>query len=184
MALCDLAAALNPAAHGRGGWQCTGSIPSTLICSGSSSSWGGVICSSGIVSTITLISLKLTGTIPTSIGLLSRLSSLYVYLNSITGSIPSTMGLLSKINTLRLDGNSLTGSVPSTLCADSALTMLYVSSNRLSCYALCMSSVTISAYDTLPMCSNCKYSVVVFIVWHYYFTHSCTLSHCLLNNQV
>ena len=155
--LCDLATSLNPAARGRGGWQCLGSTPSTPICSGSTSSWGGVACNNGNVVSISLSGLKLSGTTPTSIGLLSSLTTLLIGRNSFTSSIPSELGQLKLLATIDLSVNSITGYVPKTLCSHSALTSLSFGSNPLECYFNCLSSVaSLSAGAINPFCSDGK----------------------------
>eukprot|EP01042_Synura_sphagnicola_P004962 gene4962-6323_t len=153
--LCDLSSSLNPAARGRGGWKCTGSTPSTPICSGSVSNWGGVVCSNGNVVSILLAGLKMVGTIPTSIGLLSTLTSLSISRNSITSTVPSQLGQLKLLATIDLSVNSITGYVPKTLCSDSALTSLSFGGNPLGCYFNCLSSVTSLSTGTInPVCSD------------------------------
>ena len=61
------------------GWACTGSGPSTPVCSGSTSTWSGVVCISGNVVSISLSAFSLTGSIPSSLG--KTLRSLYVLLH-------------------------------------------------------------------------------------------------------
>ena len=146
IALCDLAAALNPASHGRSGWNCSGNTPAVSICSDSLSNWGGVSCSDGYVKTVSLAGLGLVGTIPDSVGYLSRLQSLVLSSNSISGTIPTSFGQLSLISVLKVDSNSLTGSVPSALCAASSLSYLSFSANLLGCYASCLTSVLQRGY--------------------------------------
>ena len=113
------------------------------ICNGSSTTWGGTTCIDGVITSIFLLTIKLVGTIPSSIGSLSRLTSLDLHSNSITGTLPSTLGQLSKIVSIRVDSNSLTGIVPSTLCAATSLTSLNFGNNLLACYAPCLKSVAI-----------------------------------------
>jgi len=163
--MCDLAASLNPASRGRGGWQCSSSTPSTQICSGSISSWGGIACNNGNVVSILLSGLKLSGTIPTSIGLLSSLTTLLISRNSITNSIPSELGQLRSLVSLDLSANLITGSVPRALCLDSALTALSFGSNSLVCYFNCLSSVpSLSAGAINPICTEGKIKFYVFII--------------------
>ena len=58
----------------------------------------------------------LRGTIPTSIGYLQSLTSLYLSSNYFTGTIPSSIGYLTNLVILHLYVNLLTGSIPSSLC--------------------------------------------------------------------
>jgi hypothetical protein len=69
--------------------------------SDSSSSSGGQAC--------------LSGTLPTELGLLTRLEILWLFENSFTGTLPSELGLLTNIKECLLFTNSLEGDLPSTL---------------------------------------------------------------------
>ena len=125
-AMCDLAAALNPAAHGQAGWTCSGGSPILAVCS-----WGSVTCSGGSITSIYLQSVGLTGTFPTSIGALLTLQQLEACCNNIGGTIPSTIGLLSSLTYLSIGSNNLVGSIPSTIGYMSALTIIYLDTNHL-----------------------------------------------------
>jgi Leucine-rich repeat (LRR) protein len=59
---------------------------------------------------------SLTGSIPSEIGALTRLTALSLYSNSLTGFIPSEIGALTRLTALYLYSNSLTGSIPESLC--------------------------------------------------------------------
>ena len=154
IALCDLAAALNPTTHGRSGWNCYGYTPTASICTGSISNWGGVLCISDYVKSVSLAGLGLVGTIPDSVGYLSRLQSLVLSSNAISGTIPTSFGLLSLISVLKVDSNSLTGSVPSALCAAKSLNTVSFSANLLGCYASCLTSVSTRQYGTTARCND------------------------------
>ena len=154
IALCDLAAALKPASYGRSGWKCNGYTPTASICSGSISTWGGVLCISDYVKSVSLAGLGLVGTIPDSVGYLSRLQSLVLSSNAISGTIPTSFGQLSLISALKIDSNSLTGSVPSALCAASSLSYLSFSANLIGCYASCLTSVSTLLYGAAFPCTN------------------------------
>ena len=78
-------------------------------------SYYGVTCNSNStsatyesVTSISLGSLSLTGTIPSSIGSLSALTSLYLQSNQLVGTIPSTFSKLITLSTLYLYSNYLT----------------------------------------------------------------------------
>jgi Leucine-rich repeat (LRR) protein len=60
-------------------------------------SWYRVTCRGGHVSNIDLWFNDLTGTIPTELGNLSNLTTLYLYDNELTGSIPTELGNLSNL---------------------------------------------------------------------------------------
>ena len=107
-AMCELAAALDPKSRGHSGWECTeDGRPREELCVESRSGWGGVKCNKGVVEAIFLIGLGLKGSLPSSLGSLTRLTMLDLHYNSITGTIPVTLGLLSEVMYIRLDGNAL-----------------------------------------------------------------------------
>jgi hypothetical protein len=59
----------------------------------------------------------LSRTIPTELGLLSRLSILWLFNNSLTGTIPTELALLTNLQELFLESNLLNGTVPDAVCA-------------------------------------------------------------------
>ncbi|XP_078165933.1 uncharacterized protein LOC144560574 isoform X1 [Carex rostrata] len=74
----------------------------------------------------------LSGLIPSSIGNLTNIKVLYLSGNNLSGSIPSSIGNLTKIIALYLWGNNLSGSIPSEIGELIHLTDLELSSNFLS----------------------------------------------------
>ena len=70
-----------------------------------------------------------SGTIPTEIGLLSKLSSLSFSENMLTGPLPTEIGLLTKLTTLLLDRNSLAGPLPTEIGKLSSLATLQLNAN-------------------------------------------------------
>ena len=80
---------------------------------------------------ISLYSLALYGSLPSSIGNFQSLTILSLQNNSINGSIPSTISGMTALQSLNLYSNSLTGSIPSTISALTALQVLVLDSNRL-----------------------------------------------------
>ncbi|XP_022726003.1 probable LRR receptor-like serine/threonine-protein kinase At2g16250 [Durio zibethinus] len=78
-----------------------------------------------------LRSCNVTGVIPSSIGNLTNLTSLYLSDNRLTGQIPSTLGQLLSLLVLDLSKNLLTGSIPSSFVSLRDLTSLDISSNNL-----------------------------------------------------
>ena len=155
----------NPASLGRAGWSCVDSVPVSQMCSGSSPLWEGLLCNAGSVVSISLSGLGLTGTIPSSVGLLSRLTKLDIHSNSIQGIIPSSFGNLNNIQKLRLDSNKLSGSVPSSICSDKGLTNINVAGNSFSCYATCLTSVTMRSFG----CSQCSLGIFDFVILNTYY---------------
>ncbi|KAH7866913.1 hypothetical protein Vadar_026595 [Vaccinium darrowii] len=75
---------------------------------------------------------QLSGEIPSQL-FSSNMTLLHVLFenNSFSGSIPSTLGLVTSLEVLRLDRNSLTGSVPSNLSKLVHVSELYLSNNQL-----------------------------------------------------
>ncbi|XP_007042189.2 PREDICTED: probable LRR receptor-like serine/threonine-protein kinase At2g16250 [Theobroma cacao] len=78
-----------------------------------------------------LRSCSVTGVIPSSLGNLTNLTSLYLSDNRLTGQIPSTLGQLLSLSVLHLSKNLLTGSIPSSFGSLMNLTSLDISSNNL-----------------------------------------------------
>ena len=58
---------------------------------------------------------RLTGKVPSELGGLSNLRSLYLYGHQLTGPIPMELGGLAKLESLYLHDNQLTGPIPSEL---------------------------------------------------------------------
>ena len=71
------------------------------------------------------------GNIPSEIDILTALSQLQLYNNSLTGSITRELSQLRSIERLRLDTNYLIGSLPSELGQLKALTLLSLNTNAL-----------------------------------------------------
>jgi Leucine-rich repeat (LRR) protein len=90
------------------------------------STWYGISVSNGRVTSILLNNNKLSGTLPASIGNLSALTRLHLYVNSLTGGIPSSLGNIATLTQLWLHDNPLGGEIPSSLGNLTALTHLYI----------------------------------------------------------
>ncbi|PIA57182.1 hypothetical protein AQUCO_00600131v1, partial [Aquilegia coerulea] len=80
----------------------------------------------------TAVNNSLTGTIPSSIGLLSELLLLYLSGNSLSGNIPPEIGNCSSLVDLQLYENQLEGVIPSELGMLGNLQILFLYSNKLS----------------------------------------------------
>jgi len=65
---------------------------------------------------------RLSGTIPSELGLIS-LSEIVLVDNNIEGTIPSTLGLVDTLNILDLNTNTLDGTMPGKICAMSLSTL-------------------------------------------------------------
>ena len=83
----------------------------------------------GSLQTLRLVEAKLTGTIPSSLGLFTSLTYLDLSGNSLTGTIPSELGLLSNLETLVLFSNNLSGQVPREIASLSQLRTLELVGN-------------------------------------------------------
>ncbi|XP_043712671.1 probable LRR receptor-like serine/threonine-protein kinase At2g16250 [Telopea speciosissima] len=79
-----------------------------------------------------LRSCSVIGPIPSSLGNLTTLNSLYLSKNSLTSIIPPSLGQLLNLSVFDLSQNMLTGSIPSFFSALTNLTLLDLSSNFLS----------------------------------------------------
>lgn len=65
-----------------------------------------------------LYSNYISGTIPTSLGLVSpTLQTTYLHYNRLSGSLPSQLGQLSRLSAISIFGNRLSGSIPTELAA-------------------------------------------------------------------
>ena len=81
--------------------------------------------------------IDLFGTVPHEISNLEDLGELSLdrslsWSGNLTGSIPSTLGLLENLYNLNLSFNQLTGSIPSELLTKATLEQLNLNDNRLS----------------------------------------------------
>lgn len=94
--------------------------------------WHGVQCTAGHVTDLNLARNQLSGTLPGSIGDLSKLKSLNLWMNRLTGSLPSRLGDLSDAAALFLADNQFSGSLPSSLGNLGQLRQLYLDNNQLS----------------------------------------------------
>jgi hypothetical protein len=72
----------------------------------------GTKCTDGHITYIGFYTNNLRGSIPSSLGKLSKLNNLELVDNKLHGSIPSSLGQLSELTELRLYQNMLTGLVP------------------------------------------------------------------------
>ncbi|XWS14572.1 hypothetical protein CRYUN_Cryun35bG0021500 [Craigia yunnanensis] len=79
-----------------------------------------------------LRSCNVSGSIPGTLGNLSRLTSLYLCDNNLAGSIPATLGELRNLKFLDLSVNSLTGSIPPSFDVLGNIERLELASNYLS----------------------------------------------------
>ena len=81
--------------------------------------------------TLWLADNHLTGSIPSTLGSLTNLGELWLQENELVGSIPSSLGNLTNLEILRIESNNLVGSIPSSLGSLSNLRDLDLSENQL-----------------------------------------------------
>lgn len=96
--------------------------------------WWGVICTAGpspSVEEVTLSRNRLTGTIPGTIGNLTKLKKLTLNANQLTGEIPAAIWGLPDLQLLVLDHNQLSGALPAGVGRMSRLVELDLSYNQL-----------------------------------------------------
>ena len=78
--------------------------------------WYGVTCDgNGQVTKLNLIGNNLSGTLPTSLSVLTSLQSLELGANALTGGIPLGIGSLTALQTLNLSRTQLGGPIPASL---------------------------------------------------------------------
>ena len=96
--------------------------------------YGSLPSSIGNFQSLTVFDLsnnKINGSIPSTISGMTTLKNLALSVNSLTGSIPSTISSMISLQNLYLDSNRLAGSIPSTISGMTALVLLSLSSNSL-----------------------------------------------------
>lgn len=74
---------------------------------------------------------KISGTVPTSLGLLTQLTSLQLLTNSVSGSLPSELALMTKLVRLDFEANELSGTIPTEFAALTSLDFVDLEMNQL-----------------------------------------------------
>jgi hypothetical protein len=100
--------------------------------------WIGVTCNSDTthqvyhITNITLGGCSLVGTIPRSVGRLTKMAALSLPFNYLHGHIPDVFGELPDLSLLSVWKNMLEGSLPPSMALLPKITAIYLSDNRLS----------------------------------------------------
>ncbi|XP_057468806.1 leucine-rich repeat receptor protein kinase HPCA1-like [Actinidia eriantha] len=95
--------------------------------------WVGIRCNNSRVTAITLASIGLTGKLSGDLSSLSELQTLDLsYNKGLTGSLPTSIGSLKKLTNLILVGCSFSGQIPSTIGSLQQLLILSLNSNSFS----------------------------------------------------
>ncbi|KAK1693093.1 hypothetical protein QYE76_009790 [Lolium multiflorum] len=123
-ALVTIRAALRDPDNVLGGWVVTSG--------GDPCGWKGVTCSDGLIHTLELENMNLSGRLSPAIGKLRQLRNLFLDHNSISGPIPDTIGGLPLLQRLDLSGNQFNGTIPRTLGDLRDLYFVKLSHNNLS----------------------------------------------------
>jgi len=97
---------------------------------------------------------QLTGSIPTQLGSLQKLSVIALQSNQLTGAIPASLGDLEMLSRLDLSFNHLFGSVPSKLADAPLLEVVDLRNNTLS--------------GSVPAGKVCHYNSRYFFFWLLY----------------
>jgi Leucine-rich repeat (LRR) protein len=92
----------------------------------------GIDGSRVVITTISLGSNSLTGTLPASWARLSKLRSIGLSSNSLTGTVPRQWSELASLSTLDLASNSLSGTLPTMWSELTSITGLYLHNNAFS----------------------------------------------------
>ena len=104
---------------------------------------------------------RLTGTLPTQLGSLTKLVHLRLPGNRLTGSIPTQLGSLAALEGLDLSGNRLTGAIPTQLGSLAQLRTLALFGNTLTgCIPNMLWNATTSDLHRLRL-ESCTVAVVV-----------------------
>lgn len=116
---------VSPTSHFFSTWNLTAPDPC--------SSFSGITCSLDRVTILSLgsNSLRLAGSLPRSISVLTELTQLILSPGIVTGSIPLELGQLTKLRVISLPNNRFTGTIPTSLSSLKNLHTLDLSHNQL-----------------------------------------------------
>ncbi|MBQ4820656.1 immunoglobulin domain-containing protein [Aquimarina sp. MMG016] len=95
-------------------------------------SWYGVTVREGKVVKLELANNNVSGTIPASIGNLTALEELHLFINQLSGTVPIEIGQLKELQILALSNNQLEGTIPVGIGQFLELQFLVLGGNRFS----------------------------------------------------
>uniref|UniRef100_A0A2N9ICK1 non-specific serine/threonine protein kinase n=1 Tax=Fagus sylvatica TaxID=28930 RepID=A0A2N9ICK1_FAGSY len=126
---------------------------------------------------------KITGSIPTSLGHLTKVIFLSLSLNQINGSILPEIGNLKNLKSLCLDHNNLTGPIPSSLGHLTDLEVMVLSSNQIN-GSIPPELVNCSSLRTLSLRHNYLTSSIPSQIRNLNFLHRIDLSYNNLTGSI
>lgn len=88
----------------------------------------------GLFTALSMLDLSfnsITGSTPTELGLIQTLQELYLFRNFISGTIPTEVGLQTNLRILAMEDNRLTGMIPTEIGLQTDLKLLVLSNNTL-----------------------------------------------------
>lgn len=91
--------------------------------------WGGVTCTNGVVSVISIQKQPLGGTLPDEIGKLTGLSVFDIEHSELFGPIPSSIADIKNLLAIDLNDNKMTGSLPDSIYTLTGLQQLDLDKN-------------------------------------------------------
>lgn len=93
--------------------------------------WTGLTCEKNEISSLSFSKYYIDGTIPSALGYLTSLTSIWLSFNSFRGTIPEFLGNLARLQYLDLSSNLLSGTIPAALSTLSSLRVAYLMDNDL-----------------------------------------------------
>ena len=111
------------------GWKTPPLAADGFAYPGTECGWFGVTCTGDTVTSLSLQTNQLSGSIPPELGNLTNLTTLELWENQLSGSIPTEIGSLTNLTILNLSYNQFSGSIPSELGNLSNLVELYAADN-------------------------------------------------------
>jgi hypothetical protein len=131
---------------------------------------GGTVGTQNVVTTVTLGSNGIKGTIPSDLGLLTALTYFRVTSNALTGKLPASIGHWTALTIFAVNNNALTGTIPASIGNWSQIQRAYFDDNQFTgtmpigicsfigrangdqLWADCMSEIVCSLQDCCTRC--------------------------------